>query len=250
MLGKLIKLIFKKDKKVYKPMNKEVKSQIKGSLGELRQEIRLDRLPRESYKSINNILIPNEDKTAQIDHLVVSKYGIFIIENKNYKGYIYGKQYDKTWTQVIGKSKNAFYNPIAQNYGHIKAIENIIGENYKIYSIIVFSDKAVINRVDIEDRENIKVINESELITTIESFDKELLSSEEVRMLFNKVLKSMASIQQDMGKHVKDIKERIEKNHTTCPKCGSELAKRKGKYGEFLGCVKYPDCKYTYRLEK
>ena len=218
--------------------------------GELRQEIRLDRLPRENYKSINNILIPNENKTSQIDHLVISNYGIFIIENKNYQGHIYGKQYDKSWTQVIGKSRNTFYNPIAQNYGHIKAVENIIGENYKIYSIIVFGQKAVISKVDIDDRKNIKVINESQLLTTIQSFDKVLLSNEEVRMLFNKVLESMASIEQNMSKHVTDIKNRTEKKDSLCPKCGNKLVSREGKYGKFLGCSSYPHCKYTYKLSR
>ena len=245
MIKSLIKSLFKQEEKT---INKEVKSQIKGNLGELRQEIRLDRLPRENYKTINNILIPNENKTSQIDHLVISNYGIFIIENKNYQGHIYGKQYDKTWTQVMGKSRNTFYNPIAQNYGHIKAIENIIGENYKIYSIIVFSDRAVINKVNIDDKENIKVINESQLLSTIQSFDTQLLSNEEVRLLFNKVLESMASIKQNMNQHVKDIKCRIEKRDNICPRCSSELIKRKGKYGEFLGCTSYPKCKYTYKL--
>ncbi|WP_343337936.1 hypothetical protein TPELB_33210 [Terrisporobacter petrolearius] len=72
MLKELIKSLFKQDKKTINTMDYEVKSQIKGNLGELRQEIRLDRLRRENYKSINNILIPNENKTSQIDHLVIS----------------------------------------------------------------------------------------------------------------------------------------------------------------------------------
>ncbi len=33
-----------------------------------------------------------------------------------------------------------------------------------------------------------------------------------------------------------------------CPKCGSELVKRKGKYGLFLGCTTYPDCDYTEKI--
>lgn len=33
-----------------------------------------------------------------------------------------------------------------------------------------------------------------------------------------------------------------------CRKCGSDLVKRKGKYGTFLGCSTYPDCDYTEKL--
>lgn len=33
-----------------------------------------------------------------------------------------------------------------------------------------------------------------------------------------------------------------------CPKCGSGLVKRRGKYGAFLGCSTYPDCDYTEKL--
>jgi DNA topoisomerase-1 len=33
-----------------------------------------------------------------------------------------------------------------------------------------------------------------------------------------------------------------------CPICGSELEERIGKYGKFLGCTKFPECRYTYDL--
>ncbi len=35
-----------------------------------------------------------------------------------------------------------------------------------------------------------------------------------------------------------------------CPKCGSELKERTGKYGKFIGCTKFPECLYTYDLGK
>ena len=35
-----------------------------------------------------------------------------------------------------------------------------------------------------------------------------------------------------------------------CPKCGQYLVKRKGKYGEFLGCSGYPGCRYTEDIKK
>ncbi len=34
-----------------------------------------------------------------------------------------------------------------------------------------------------------------------------------------------------------------------CPKCGSELLRRKGKYGEFIACSNFPKCKYTTDLD-
>lgn len=38
------------------------------------------------------------------------------------------------------------------------------------------------------------------------------------------------------------------KNNTNCPKCGSPLVKKNGKFGAFLACPKFPGCKYTEKL--
>lgn len=244
MIKSILNKIFKEDKP---NLSKQDKVEIKGSLGELRQEFRLDRLERNKYRVISNIIIPNKGKTTQIDHLVISNYGIFVIENKNFIGDIYGSEYDKTWTQVIGKSRNIFYNPVAQNYGHIKALENIIGTGKDIYSIIVFGDKSLLKKIDISSN-NVKVINERDLISTITSYTVEVLTNEEVKEYLNKVLSSMASIRQDIKSHIKNIKSTLEDKNKICPKCNSELVKRSGKYGEFLGCKSYPKCKYTYKL--
>lgn len=34
----------------------------------------------------------------------------------------------------------------------------------------------------------------------------------------------------------------------TCPECGKPLQERSGKYGSFLGCTGYPECKYTFNI--
>lgn len=145
----------------------------------------------------------------------------------------------------MGKSRYKFYNPIHQNYGHIKAIEEITGISENIYSIIVFSDKAILKKVDINN-ESVKVINESNLISTITSYNNEILTNEEVKEYFNKVLSSMSTIRQDKKEHIINIKDTLEEKQKTCPICKSELVERKGAYGEFLGCSSYPRCKYTY----
>jgi hypothetical protein len=60
---------------------------------------------------------------SQIDHIVISPHGIFVIETKNYSGEIKGTRSDKYW-----RVSNRFnmYNPLMQNYGHIKALEQVL----------------------------------------------------------------------------------------------------------------------------
>ena len=45
---------------------------------------------------------------------------------------------------------------------------------------------------------------------------------------------------------IKDDKQKA--NSDFCPLCGSKLVKRRGKYGEFIGCSSYPLCKYSRSL--
>lgn len=73
----------------------------KGALGEKRVASILKRLPEDRYKVINNLLINNNGFTSQIDHVVISVYGIFVIETKAYKGWIYGSESSDYWTQNI-----------------------------------------------------------------------------------------------------------------------------------------------------
>ncbi|MDO4427780.1 MAG: nuclease-related domain-containing protein [Moraxella sp.] len=102
----------------------------------------------ESYTSLNlstyipfhNIAIYNGETTTQIDHIYLSIYGIFVLETKHYSGWIYGGQYNKYWTQTFKSKKHQFKNPIHQNYGHIKFLENFLTIEFeKFHSVIVFS---------------------------------------------------------------------------------------------------------------
>lgn len=72
----------------------------KGKRGETRVSLILSRLPEE-YTILNDLVFQTENGTTQIDHVVVSKYGVFAIETKNYRGEIYGDDNRKEWTQLI-----------------------------------------------------------------------------------------------------------------------------------------------------
>lgn len=75
-------------------------SQIKGETGEMTVDYLLSKLDKDYYLYANNILLPLKNGgTTQIDHLVLSCYGIFVIETKNYQGFIFGDEVQDYWTQ-------------------------------------------------------------------------------------------------------------------------------------------------------
>jgi hypothetical protein len=96
------------------------------------------------YHLLNNITIPIEDGTTQIDHILVSTKGIFVIETKHYSGWIFGDPNSKQWMQVIYQVKTRFQNPIHQNYLHVKAIQKLLDfiPDGQIQSVVVFTGSA------------------------------------------------------------------------------------------------------------
>jgi len=100
--------------------------------------------PNSEYHLMNNITLPIEDGTTQVDHILVSRYGIFVIETKHYTGWIFGDEKSKIWTQVIYNFKSKFQNPIRQNYKHILSISKILDfiPQDNIHSIVVFTGDA------------------------------------------------------------------------------------------------------------
>ena len=120
---------------------------IKGWFGEKTIALFLSRLPKSEYTVLGDIMLSTETGTTQIDHIVVSLYGIFIIETKNYKGWIFGNEQSTQWIQNLYGKKHCFMNPIRQNFAHVKAVEARL-EQYTgvpIIPIVAFS-QAVISR--------------------------------------------------------------------------------------------------------
>ena len=121
---------------------KAFKPFLKGKFGEFAVSIHAKKYLTEDYILLNNCTLPDEQLgTTQIDHILLSPYGIFIIETKNYKGWIFGGERQKMWTQKIFKNSYKFQNPLHQNYKHQKVLEvllsDIIATEY-LHSVIVF----------------------------------------------------------------------------------------------------------------
>ena len=117
---------------------------LRGWLGE--QEIRFIYwmfLDKKIYHKFYNVILPKFDGgTTQIDYIIVSVYGIFVIEIKTMNGWIYGEEKEPTWTEKFFTKTYKFQNPIYQNYGHIKTIsETLKIQEDKLISIIAFNGK-------------------------------------------------------------------------------------------------------------
>lgn len=97
-----------------------------------------------TYHLLNNITLPFEDGTTQIDHILLSRHGIFVIESKHFSGWIFANSSWPTWTQVIYYYKQKFQNPLRQNYKHVKAIQKVLDfvPSEQIHSVVAFTGNA------------------------------------------------------------------------------------------------------------
>jgi hypothetical protein len=140
-----------------------------GQLGEdLTYQILEDRI-FSRYKLLRNVYVPMKNgKTTEIDMLVISGRGIYVIESKNRNGIIYGRGQDTRWTQFLNKkSKYQMYNPIMQNESHIAALkEHLKGyPDISYFNIVVFNEGS---RLKVTDITNAYLITRDKLNKTID----------------------------------------------------------------------------------
>ncbi len=225
----------------------EDSSQI-GARGEIRVSKELSFLSNEYYV-LNDVLLRIGNRSSQIDHIVVSIYGIFVIETKNYKGWIFGSEKSRQWTQNLFGEKYFFQNPIIQNKGHIYTLKKAlkISED-KFISIIAFSSEA-----DLKNSYESNVIYISEINDIIASYNQQILSQETVEYVISFLNEHNIISSEGYERHILKTRQRIQKQNTRlengiCPRCGGKLIIRHGKYGDFIGCNNYPDCRFTTNL--
>lgn len=217
-------------------INKNIK--YRGKLGERAVSAVLGKTKEGVQYLIDDYIVEKDGKSSQIDHILINQYGIFVIETKNYSGRIYGNDEQLEWTQVLqyGKVKNRFYNPIKQNATHVYKIKSIVGP-YPVKSFVVFvqNNTQYIN--------SLNVIPLRDLRHTVNQ-GTPTLNEMQMQEIYNKLESSRSSINQEQ--HIKNINQ-LQKDiqNNICPRCGSKLVKRHGKYGDFYGCSNYPKCKFT-----
>lgn len=210
-----------------------------GHAGEHWTKKELNKLPKDKYIVLNDILLFLDNYSCQIDHIVLSKYGIFVIETKQYHGYIIGDRYDKQWVRHLGNSKIYYENPIRQNYGHVKNICKLLNLNDKqVFNIVCFPGE-----VNLHVKHDGEIVNIHDLNDTILSHQDEIIAAPEV---YEKIImKNNNTDKSTKKKHIVYAQNAKNNFVNMCPKCGGGLILRKGKYGDFYGCSNYPKCRYT-----
>lgn len=204
-------------------------------------------LPADIYCPIHNVTLPIAGGTTQIDHVFVSRYGVFVLETKNMKGWIFGSEHQSQWTQKIFKKSIRFQNPLRQNYKHVKALiaaadlpENIA------HSIIVFTGESTF-----KTPMPANVVKGNGYISYIKSFQDVVLTEVEVQRVLSLIQSGrLQPTRETHRQHVQSLKKRLGSTSpaVTCPRCGSHMVVRTAKKGanagnKFLGCSTFPRCR-------
>ena len=220
---------------------------IKGKWGEVKVAGILSLLPDNEYKVLHDIVIQSNGYTSQIDHIVVSVYGIFVIETKNYKGWITGFENSKQWTQNVYGNKYSLYNPIKQNKSHILALKNelyIIEDNF--IPIIAFS-----NDCSLKIETETPVIYISQILNEIKRHTEVKFDKTQLDGIVERIKAINIDSPEMQQQHIDEIKYHKQQTEYKlqqgiCPRCGALLVLRQGRYGKFYGCSNYPRCHYTH----
>lgn len=224
----------------------------KGHIGEwfVRFMLRL-RLDKAVYFSLHNVTLATPDGSTQIDHVIVSRFGIFAIETKNMQGWIFGSERQAEWTQKIYKRTFKFQNPLRQNYKHTKALEAMLQvPPDTIHSVIVFVGGSTF-KTDMPA----SVTYGGGCARFILSFTQPVFDDQQVQDLLLELRAGrMAPTRATHIAHVQQLKERHAPDaERKCPACGSTMALRTAKSGvnagrQFWGCSTFPKCRVMQKI--
>lgn len=244
----------------------------KGSYGEYLIYKYLRDYESDGARFLYNCYLPKDNgETTEIDILMIHRSGIYVFESKNYSGWIFGSEKQKNWTQTLPAGRKCqkvhFLNPIMQNKLHIKWLKNQIGDSVPMYSIVVFSERCALKKLDLISSD-IYVIKRDAVMGAVKNIERKetvRMSQSKVDEIYEKLYPFTQVTDAEKEKHILDITAAHEEpevvqsdnksvtdneeHHLVCPKCGGKLVLRTATRGmhagnQFYGCEKFPKCRY------
>ncbi|BBQ30147.1 NERD domain-containing protein [Aeromonas caviae] len=230
-------------------------------------------LDKREYRLLKDVTLPTPQGSTQIDHVIVSRFGLFVIETKNMKGWIFGNPTQKRWTQQIYRRKHSFQNPLHQNHLHMMTLKSLLGlADHQLHSIVYFIGDCTFKTPMPEN------VMRRGLVSYIKSKTTPVLSTADVDRIIDTIQQGrLTASWQTHRQHVTQLKTRHadpSANHVStrepvrqsvanppsqsvsppdnpppiCPRCGSTMVLRTATRGEnkgnqFWGCSGFPKCR-------
>lgn len=189
-------------------MKKPSSEERKGTFGEYLLVQALKEMPGEK-RILTNCYIPKEDgTTTELDIVMIHETGIYVIESKNYSGWVFGTDTDTNWTLTYPNGqKYQFYNPIMQNVNHIKHLKNLIGDDLFYFSFVVFGKncelKNILNRTQTAVCDIITF--KGKLYATLTTVPPSL-NADKIKSLHIKLSEYEYATREEKEKHIQTIK--------------------------------------------
>jgi restriction system protein len=209
------------------------------------------RLPQRRYRRLHNVTLDTATGTTQIDHVFIARQGIFVVETKNMRGWIFGDEQQPQWTQQFAQRSFAFQNPLRQNYKHVMTLQATLGvELAQVHSVVSF-----VGSSRFKTPMPANVTQGAGFIRHIKSFRQKVFTQAEVDALYQALLeRRRAPTRATQREHIRNVKRRADPaRQRPCPACGQAMVVRTIKTGaragqQFWGCSGYPRCRASQDL--
>ncbi len=220
---------------------------IKGRIGEAVVNSRIRQLDPQVYHLISDVMLPTPEGTTQIDHVIVSRYGIFVLETKAYKGWIYGDEREPQWTQGIYRHKSRFQNPLRQNYKHTKTLADLTTIPHDYFkSVVVFVGDCTFKTAMPPN-----VVYVRDLVLHIKSVQTAIIMDEQVQEIANTIRLWAGTVtEKQKAGHVAHVRQQkapasSDAQAPSCPRCRESMILRTSTRdgSRFWGCRRYPACR-------
>lgn len=225
---------------------------VKGYRGELRVRLFAHfMLDRAVYRRLHNVTLATPDGSTQIDHVFVSRYGIFVLETKNMRGWICGDEREAQWTQQFHRRSFRFQNPLRQNFRHTRALENALQVPAQhVHSVVAF-----VGDSRFRTAMPANVTRGMGFVAYIKSFREAVFTAQQVGELLQRLERGrLAPTLATHRAHVRNLQKRANPGAgRSCPQCGLPLVVRTARSGanagrQFWGCSGFPKCRVVQNI--
>jgi hypothetical protein len=144
-------------------------------------------LPKSRYTLIHDLTLPSGRGDVHFDHIIVSRYGIYVIDTIYRRGWISGSEVQERWIQKLKGKSRKFENPLHANFLRVQVLESLLELHLSnFHPLVVFS-----GHTGFKNEEPGKVIAVEQMLLTIKKKNRDLLTPEQVGQLVMR-LKSSA----------------------------------------------------------